>query len=393
MSDTSSAKTWISVPDPEEDFSANPVELFFDLAFVFAFSQLVGWLVHHPDAEGIAKAALLFLMLWLPWSQFAWSANAVSGNARPVQAILLIATAASVPMAASVSTAFGDGGPSFAISLVVIQTMGLAMLVIGYETGSSEFYSAVRYTLPTVATMVLIVVGAFLDEDPRIALWIVSLVVFIAGTVRAGRGNWVIRPGHFAERHGLILIVALGEVIVALAIPVLSGLEEADGIPGDTLAALAAAAVFAALLWWAYFDRPQALFEHRLGDTDPADRGRFARDVYTYLHAPIVAGVILSAAALEEITLHPGDELPQEFRLMFLIGLLLFVGGIEGAVKRVFHIIPPERAVGMLVLALVLLFGGNVSGGVLLTVIDAVILAALVAEGWRLEGARATTAR
>ena len=100
---------WIELPHPDEDFTANPVELFFDLAFVFAWSQLVGRLVHDPNAEGIAKTGLLFLVLWLPWTQFTWAANATSGHTRQVQSVVLVATAASVPMAAAVTTAFGDG--------------------------------------------------------------------------------------------------------------------------------------------------------------------------------------------------------------------------------------------------------------------------------------------
>ena len=113
--------SWIERPDRGEDFTANPVELFFDLAFVFAFAQLVSHLVHHPDVDGMLEAALLFWMLWLPWSQFTWSANSVSAHSRPVQAVMLVTTVASIPMAASIQTALGDGGYLFAGSVGVIK--------------------------------------------------------------------------------------------------------------------------------------------------------------------------------------------------------------------------------------------------------------------------------
>ena len=106
----------LTIPERDEDFTADPVELFFDLAFVYAFSRLVAHLVHHPDWTGAWEAALLFGILWLPWSWFTWSANAVPGNQRTVRAVFLVATAVTVPMAASVETAFDSGGATFAVS-------------------------------------------------------------------------------------------------------------------------------------------------------------------------------------------------------------------------------------------------------------------------------------
>lgn len=129
----------LEVPEPTEDFTADPVELFFDLAFVFAFSQLVSHLVHHPTWAGAGEAGLLFLILWLAWSTFTWAANAVQGNAREVRAIFLVATAASVPMGASVTTAFGSGGGTFAVgaSMIVLMAIGLQLWAMsGAPNGS-----------------------------------------------------------------------------------------------------------------------------------------------------------------------------------------------------------------------------------------------------------------
>lgn len=390
MAGTKGGKTWITLPHPDEDFTANPVELFFDLAYVFAFSQLVGRLIDHHNGEEIARVGLLFFMLWLPWTQFTWATNAVSGHSRPVQAIMLIATATSVPMAASVREALDDGGPIFAISLSIILAMGLALLLIGHPTGSPEFYSALQYSIPNVVAMGFFVAGAFVGEAPRIALWVVGLFCVLGGTVKAGDGDFVVRAGHFAERHGLIIIIALGEVIVAIAIPVVANLEKDKGLPGETIAALFAAGLFAALLWWSYFDRPAGVFEHRLADEE-AGRASFARDVYTYLHAFIVAGIIFSAAALEEVTLHPKDGLDLIFRVILLLGLGLFFGGIEGGVLRAFHVFPPERAVAVAAMAVLLLAGGSLDGLWLLVIVDLIILVTLVLEGRRIGRLTAAT--
>ena len=325
-------------------------------------------------------------MLWLPWTQFTWAANAVSAHARNVQIIVLIATVASVPMAASLSTALGDGGWLFAGSVVVILAMGLVLLIMANPVGSPEWRSAVIYAIPNVIAMVLFVSGAaFSDECTRIGTWVVAILIIAYGTIKAGRGEWVVRAGHISERHALIVIIALGEIIVAIAVPVLDALSDDDGLPAETTASLIFAGLFAALLWWAYFDRPQKLLERRLKELQGPARAQYARDVYTYMHSLIVGGVIMSAAALEEITLHPSAELHLEFRVMLLIGLGMFFGAVELSALRSFHVIPPERGMAIAALAALLLAGGSLSGIWLLVAIDALILVTLGVEARRLE--------
>lgn len=376
----------ITVPERTEDFTADPVELFFDLAYVFAFSQLVGRLVHDPDWGGVARVLLLFLLLWLPWQQFTWSANAVSGNGRTVRIFFLVATVASVPMAAAVSTAFGTGGRVFAISLGVIMLIGLATMLLGTESGSAEWRSALGWASPNLVALAVLVFGSFLHGDARTASWIGSLAITLVAMVAAGRGEWLIRTGHFAERHGLIVIIALGEVIVALGLPVVSSLEGGDGIPGRTIVALVAAGALASMLWWSYFDRPAPALELKGEEvTGGSARGRYVRDVYTWAHAPFVVGVILAAAALEEIALHPAEVVPGNFRLMLFAGLSLTVVSVGFAIWRAFRVVPPERTAAVVVLFALLLVAGSVNGVVLLVVVDLVLLGTLVIEYRRLE--------
>lgn len=373
------------VPEQTEDFTADPVELFFDLAFVFAFSQLVHLLIVHPDWEHVGKAAIIFLLLWLPWTQFTWSANAVPGNQRSVRLAFLVATAASVPMAAAVETAFEGSGALFAIPLAVILLTGLTILVTANETGSAEYVSAVRYALPNVAAMIILVGGGFLDGSLRYVAWIGAILIVTWGTIRAGDGDWVMRPGHFAERHGLIIIVALGEVIVALGKAVVDPLSDGQELDATTVLALAATGVAAAVLWWSYFDRVQPALEHRAEGLDGRDRGRFARDAYTYAHMPIVAGVILIAVGLEEAALHPGDALPLAFRMILLAGVACFFGGISIGVWRAFRVFPVERLAAVLAIAVFLLLAGSLDAMWLIIIIDAAAIVGLVAEHYRIE--------
>jgi low temperature requirement protein LtrA len=377
----------IVVPEREEDFSADPVELFFDLGYVLAFSQLVGHLVHHPDWAGVGKAALLFWLLWLPWQQFTWSANAVSGNGRMVRLLFLVGTATSIPMAASVSTAFDDGGPVFAVSLAIIQVLALGTLALVADEGAAIRRAILRWSSFTGVAIAVLVVGAFLEDGARIATWLLSTVLIVGGMADAGRGEWIIRTGHFAERHGLILIIALGEIIVAIGAPVVETLEEGGGLPASTVVALVGAGVFAGALWWAYFDRPGPALEHRAERIDGAgnERGRYARDVYTAAHAPLVAGIVLGAAGLEEIALHPDAPVPTAFLVMLAGGLALGVVGVAAAVWRAFGVLPRERIVAGIAIAGLLAVLHDMDGALLLVVVDAVIIVALLFENLRIE--------
>lgn len=377
----------LDVPETVEDFTADPVELFFDLAFVFAFAQLVGFLVHHPDWTHLGQAALVFTLLWMAWSQVTWAANAVAGNSRTARLVFLIATATSVPMAAAVSTAYGSGGLLFAVPLVVIASTGLVLALQG-RSAADEMTSgagANEFVLAGALFGVLMVAGAIAENPLRTWIWLGAVVVYIVGTLRTTESDWVLRAGHFAERHGLIIIVALGEVIVAVARPLVSSLEEGEKVPGDAVIALAASGVFAAILWWAYFDRVQPALEHRVHETRGPARSSLARDNYTYLHLPIVAGIVLAAAGLEELTLHPDDALDLAFRAMLFGGLAMFLGGIGLAAYRTFRRVARERIASIALIASLLFLAGPVEGVWLIVGIDIILVATLAAEHLRIE--------
>jgi len=375
----------LEVPDRTEDFTADPVELFFDLAFVFAFSQLVHMLIVHPDWEHVGKAAMIFLLLWLPWTQFTWSANAVPGNQRSVRLGFLVATVASVPMGAAVDTAFDGSGALFAIPLAVIFLMALTLLVTANERGTAGYDTAVRYSLPNVAAMVVLVVGGFVDGGARYALWAVAILIVTWSTIRAGNGDWGMRPGHFAERHGLIIIVALGEVIVALGRGVVEPLSDGEGFAASTVIALIATGIAAGILWWSYFDRTQPALEYRAEMLEGRERGRFARDAYTYSHIPIVSGVILIAVGLEEAALHPADPLEVPYRMILLAGVTLFVGGISLGAWRAYRVYAVERLAGVAVIAVFLGVAGSLEAVWLIVVIDIIGLVGLAFEHYRVE--------
>ncbi len=377
----------ILIPDREADFTADPAELFFDLSYVFAFSQLVAVLLAKPYWSTVADVSLLLLMMWLPWTQFTWSANAVAGNSRTVRLIFLAATVASIPMGASVSTALGDGGMIFVISLAVIMVIALYTMLIGVADDDEVRRSLLTWSVPNFVAMAAMILGAFLDGGARELVWLGAMGVVVAGTVRAGQGAWLVRPGHFAERHGLVVIVALGEVVVAIGVAVNHSLEDGHGLPAQLLLALIASGIFAGLCWWGYFDRPSHAIERRHTEVEePIFRARFARDVYTYAHLPLVAGILVAAAGLEGIALHPSDDVAVAVRAMLIGGVVLFLACIVIAVRRAFHVWAVERiaAVGALVGLGVL--AGSLNGLWFLAIVDLILLAMLAAEHRRIEG-------
>ncbi len=377
----------IVMPEPAEDFTADPVELFFDLGYVLAFSQLVSILVRQPDWAHVGRVTLLFLLMWLPWSEFTWSANAVSGNGRTVRVIFLLGTAVNVPMAASVSTAFEGGGPVFAVCLTVIYLLALALMALGLSKEQALKRAVWEFLGLSTLGMVLIVAGGFASGDARIGCWLVGLVVIVFTMARAGSGAWVIRAGHFAERHGLIVIIALGEVVVAIGVPVVDALEQGDGLTGLTVVALVASGLLGGLLWWSYFDRPARALELRAEMLEEATaRGRFARDVYTWAHAPIVLGIILAAAGLEEIALKPSDPVDTAFGLMLVGGLALTMLGLGGAVVRAFRLFPPERPAALVAIAAVVFLGRAAPGAWVLVLVVLLLGIALAFEHRRVEG-------
>jgi low temperature requirement protein LtrA len=246
--------------------------------------------------------------------------------------------------------------------------------------------SILRYSVPNWCAIALMIVGSFLDHEVRIGFWIAAIAVVVAGTIRAGSSEWLVRPGHFAERHGLIVIIAFGEVIVALGVPVAANLDDGGNLSAPTLAALVAAGTFAGLLWWGYFDRPSPAIEHRHTEhDDPIEAGRFARDVYTYIHTPIVAGVLISAAALEQITQHPTEPLPSAFRWMLFSGLALYLLGVALAVARAFRVVAIERTVATVVLGVAIAVAVDVDAVVLIVIVDAILFAMLAIEHQRVE--------
>ena len=317
-----------------EEQRATWLELFFDLVYVFAITQLSHALLANLSIDGALRTLFLLLVIWWAWNYTTWMANWFDPDAVPVRIVLLGVMLASLLMAAAVPGAFGGDGLLFAGAYVALQVGRNTFNVVVADRGSAFDLSFRRILAWSVASAPLWVAGGVAEGRVRVVLWLVALALDYAGpfafywTPGLGRSrdaDWAIEGAHFAERFQLFVIIALGESIV-----VTGASASARGISGVTAAGLAVCFVASAALWWLYFDRVAVRAQARLASAG-ADAGRIGRDAYTYLHLPIVAGVVLAAVGDELVIAHPGHEatLWQSVAVaggaaLYLIGHLLF---------------------------------------------------------------------
>ncbi|MDX1438931.1 MAG: low temperature requirement protein A [Rubricoccaceae bacterium] len=304
-----------------EDQGATFVELFFDLVFVFAVTQVTGFLHHDLTPAGIGKAVLIFWMIWWAWTQFTWALNPANTDHAIVRLWTLVATGVAFIMALSVQDAFGDGGLLFAGSYVAGRVIGLVL----YYTVASErpelTHAVRRFGLFSLGGLTLAVAGGFVDPDIRPYVWLTAVLLDMGAALIGGRtSGWGLHPGHFAERHGLFVIIALGESLIV------AGVAASDQ-PFSTpllLVVLGAVAV-SCLLWWSYFGWLKEDLEKAFSEREGVDQSRFARNAYSFVHFPLIGSIIAVAIGIETMVAHPTEALEVEALAAFAAGIVLFV--------------------------------------------------------------------
>ena len=319
-----------SIVSPD-DQGATFVELFFDLVFVFAITQITHFAAHHLDTPGLVRSIAIFWLIWWGWTQFTWALNAANTDHRRVRQATLLATAVAFAMAVSVEGAFSDvtgEALAFAASYVAVRVVGLA-LYVKVVSGNAAQRSAVNYfALLSVGGLAAVLGGAFVDPVMRQWLWIAAILLDFAAAWFAGqRDSWGLHPGHFAERHGLIVIIALGESLIIAA----SGVSLDAGTTVILVAALAV--VITCLVWWTYFGWIQAVLEMKLEHVTGGARSMLGRDVYSFFHFPLVTGIIAMAVGFEA-ALHPADYTSTQAAVALGAGVTLFLGSTAVALWR-----------------------------------------------------------
>jgi low temperature requirement protein LtrA len=306
------------------------VELFFDLVFVFSVTQIVGLFHDGIDLRATGQAVLTFWLVWWAWTQFTWALNAADTTHHRVELATLVATAVAFFMGVAVPQAFVGHAAWFAVPYVLVRAIGLAIYARVAEAKPAQHAAVRKFALVSVGGLLAVLIGGFTSGAATYTFWSLAILLDIIAAAIGGQSeHWDLQPEHFAERHGLFVIIALGETLIVAA----------TGMEGDTWtrSALAVATLSVAItcsLWWTHFTRAKLELDEALETARGSARSEMARDAFSLLHFPMLCGIIAYAAALEHALAHPTEPFAIQTRLALALGLTLFVGGMSVSLWR-----------------------------------------------------------
>jgi low temperature requirement protein LtrA len=288
----------------DAEHRVTPLELFFDLVFVFAMTQVTSMLADDPTWGGVLRGMLVLAALWWAWAVYAWLTSAMDVDEGGVRLAMLASMGAMLVVALAVPGAFGDDAVLFGAAYLLVRLLHLVLSAIVARDDSDRRSALLRFAPTAIFGASLLVFAGFLEGRGRIAVWLVALAIDYLGPVVIGAGRgWRVAPEHFAERHGLIILIALGESIIAIGVG--AGFELVTGV----IVAAALGIVVVSALWWLYFDVAAIFARRRLMQATGLDLHRLALHSYSYLHLPMVAGIVLFALGLKTTLGHVGEAL------------------------------------------------------------------------------------
>jgi low temperature requirement protein LtrA len=306
--------------DENGEERVTPLELFFDLVFVFAFTQVTALISSDPTWAGLAKGLVVLGVLWWAWAAYAWLTNTVDPEEGEVRLVVFGAMVAMLVTSLAVPDVFGNDAFIFACAYAVVRIAHLALYAFAGRGDRDLLAAIARLSAGSLVAISLLFVASALDGPAQTAVWVIALACDFAGAFIGGGRGWTLEAGHFAERHGLIVIIAIGETIVALGASATHDL----GLGVITAAALGLAIAFA--LWWAYFDVVAIVAERRLREATGKEQLTMARDSYSYLHLPMIAGIILFAVGVKKTLADIGEPLASVPAVALCGGVALYLG-------------------------------------------------------------------
>jgi len=358
-----------------EDERVSPLELFFDLVFVLALTQCTQLMADNPTWEGIGQGLLILALLWWSWVGYSWLTSVVDPEDDTVRIAVFGAMAGFLIVSLSVPEAFDDLALAFAASYGVVRAGQIALFVLASRDDPDLRHSIWGLAGSTALSVGLLIAGALLGGTGQTVLWVLALILDMGGPYLFGSQGWKLVPGHFAERHGLIIIIALGESIVAIGAGAEAGLTFEMGIAAVLGIALAAA------LWWLYFDVVALVAGRRLAQAaEGREQNEMARDSYSYLHFLMIAGIVLVALGMKKILGDVEDPLKTVPAFALCGGLAIYLLGHVSFRFRHVHTINRQRL--LLAIALLALFplAREVSPVIVLALLDLALAAMIVFE-------------
>jgi low temperature requirement protein LtrA len=307
-----------------DDQPVSFAELFFDLVFVYAITQVVQLMHGGFDWIHVIRAILVFWLVWWAWTQYSWALNAANTHHRTIQIAILMATAIAFFMAVSVPQAFGSSASWFALAYVAVRGIGL-LIYLWVTWPDPAMRKAVRtFGALSVLGLCSALAGGWVQGHWQYILWGLTIVLdLIAAGIGGSNESWNLHPKHFSERHGLFVIIALGETLIISAS---AATEEFSNI--YLLAVSCLSVGITCCLWWIYFFRAKEKLENAMESKSGSARSTLGRDVYSLFHFPLMCGLIIYAFAIEEAMSHPNQEMTFAARLALSAGIFIYSTGL-----------------------------------------------------------------
>ena len=346
-----------SIASPD-DQKVTFVELFFDLVFVFSVTQVVRLFHDGFDWTAVGQAILIFWLVWWAWSQLTWTLNAADTTNPIVQVGVLAATGVALFMAVAVPEAFGDRSLWFAATYTVVRGIGMALYYLLAMEDPALKAPLRTWIVTSSGGLIAVLIGGLVGGSAQYWLWGLAILLdLIAASVSTQSQEWNLYPAHFAERHGLFVIIVLGETLIVGA----SSFSDTE-LTNELLVVAVLVVAITGGLWWSYFPRAMPALEHALASSDGTDQSKIARDSYSFVHFLMLAGVVAYAAAIEEGIAHANSSLEPAAAIALALGMALFVGGMAVALWRATGILAKGRlaVVGVTSVAIIVAMGSSV---------------------------------
>jgi low temperature requirement protein LtrA len=357
-----------------------PLELFFDLVFVLALTQCTALMSNHPTWSGLAQGLLVLCMLWWSWTGYAWLTSVVDPEEGAVRLVMFGAIASLLIVSLCVPEAFGELALVFALAYGAVRIAHIGLFMLASPEDDALRHSVLGLAASTFIAVGLLAIASLFDGLAQGGIWLLALLLDMGGPYLFGSEGWKLVPGHFAERHGLIIIIALGESIVAIGVGAAGALTFGIGAAAVLGVALTAA------MWWTYFDIVAIVSGRRLVDAEPGRvQNEMARDSYSYIHLLMVAGIVMVALGLKKTIGHFGDPLDTVPAFALLGGLALYLLGHVAFRYRHVHTINRQRLLLSIVL-LALVPAATAIPSLVTLAIANVLIWALIAYETRLYG-------
>ena len=310
-------------PSLRQGERVSPLELFFDLVFVLAITQCTQLMADNPTWEGLGQGILVLGLLWWAWAGYSWLTSVLDPDADAVRAVIFVAMGALLIASICIPDAFGDLGLEVALAYGLVRYAHIGLFIIASRDDPDLRRAVLGLVVGCTVCIGLMVGGTFLEPGGQAALWGAALALDVLETVFFGAGGWKLQPAHFAERYGLIVLIALGESIVAIGVG-----AEVTLTTGIAVAAAAGIALIAAM-WWVYFDIVSVVSARRLVKAEVGRvQNTLARDSYSYMHFVMVAGIVLTALGLKKTIGDVDHALKTETAFALLGGVAIYLLGL-----------------------------------------------------------------